>query len=77
MLKMTEFEAHLFLLEDLRRGVPQVTARKFTTLREKLPKTLPPSETTWYAVEQLSLFTEDELQMCSKGCFDPRSLVIS
>ena len=70
MSKMTEYEARLFLLEDQRRAEPQVTARKFTTLREKLPKILPPLETTWLPVEQLSLFTDEELQMCLRECSD-------
>ena len=77
MSKMTEYEAHLFLLADLRRGEPLLTAHRSTISPARPPKIPLLLETTWSRVEQLSLFTEDELQMCLKGCSDPRSLVIS
>ena len=77
MSKMTEYEAHLFLLADLRRGEPLLTEHKSIISPARPPKIPQLSETTWLPVEQLSLFTDEELQMCSKGCFDPRSLVIS
>jgi len=77
MSKTTGYGVHLYLLGGPLLGVLQVTEHKFTISLARPPETLPPSETTWCAVEQLSLFTDEELQMCSRGCLDPRSLVIS
>ena len=71
MSKMTEYEAHLFLLADLRRGEPLVTEHKSIISPARPPKIQLECVRIWSGEEQLSLFTDEELQMCSKGCSDP------
>ena len=77
MSKTTGYGVHLYLLGGPLLGVLQVTEHKFTISLARPPETPELSETTWLPVEQLSLFTDEELQMCSRGCSDPRLLVIS
>ena len=71
MLKMTEYEAHLFLLADLRRGEPLLTEHRSIISPARPPKTRLSFVTISSPEEQLSLFTDDELQMCLKGCSGP------
>jgi hypothetical protein len=70
MLKMTEYEELLFSLGGPQLGELLLMAHR-STISPVRPPEIPPSlETIWSPVEQLSLFTDEELQMCLKECSD-------
>ena len=70
MSKTTGYGVHLYSLGGRLLGAYQVTALKSTISPARPPEIPLPLETTWSPVEQLSLFTDEELQMCSKECSD-------